>query len=75
VRRTEELPFTWRFDDFNAYWRFLNELAGALSTRIAALTDAERQTFRTELEEAVEPYRTERGYELPAVTQNTLAAS
>jgi ubiquinone/menaquinone biosynthesis C-methylase UbiE len=73
VQRMEELPLTWRFDDFDAYWRFLNELAGALSARIAALTDEERETFRARLEESVEPYRTPRGYEVPAVTQNTLA--
>jgi ubiquinone/menaquinone biosynthesis C-methylase UbiE len=73
VQRMEELPLTWRFDDFDAYWRFLNELAGALSAKIAALTDEERGLFRARLEESVDPYRTQRGYEVPAVTQNTLA--
>ena len=74
VKRTGEVPVTWRFEDFDGYWRFLNELAGALSARIAALEDDERKAFREKLEEAVEPYRTERGYELPGLTQNTLAA-
>ena len=27
VRRMEELPFTWRFEDFDGYWRFLHGLA------------------------------------------------
>jgi ubiquinone/menaquinone biosynthesis C-methylase UbiE len=73
VQRMEELPLTWRYDDFAGYWRYLNEIAGALSVRIAALTDEQRETFRTRLEEAVEPYRTESGLALPGVTQNTLA--
>jgi ubiquinone/menaquinone biosynthesis C-methylase UbiE len=74
VRRMEELPFTWRFEHFDGYWRFLHDLAGAVSVRIAALTDDQRATFRAKLEEAVEAYRTETGYAIPAVTQNTLAA-
>jgi ubiquinone/menaquinone biosynthesis C-methylase UbiE len=74
VKRMGEVPVTWRFEDFDGYWRFLNELAGALSARIAALEDDEREAFREKLDEAVEPYRTERGYELPGLTQNTLAA-
>jgi ubiquinone/menaquinone biosynthesis C-methylase UbiE len=73
VRRMEELPFTWRFTDFDGYWRFLHELAGAIWVRIAALTDEQRERFRVRLEEAAEPYRTESGYAIPAVTQNTLA--
>ena len=59
VKRMGEVPVTWRFEDFDGYWRFLNELAGALSARIAALEDDERKAFREKLEEAVEPYRTE----------------
>jgi hypothetical protein len=38
------------------------------------LPEDERHAFRARLEEAVEPYRTDRGYELPGLTQNTLAA-
>ena len=74
VKRMEEMPLAWRFEDFDGYWRFLNELAGALSARIAALETDEQDAFRARLEAAVEPYRSERGYELPGLTQNTLAA-
>jgi hypothetical protein len=49
-------------------------LAGGIAVRIAALTDDQRAGFRAKLEEAVEPYRTDAGYAIPAITQNTLAA-
>jgi SAM-dependent methyltransferase len=73
VERMKDVPFTWPFADFDGYWRFLVELAGALAPRIAALSEADRSAYRLRLEEAIEPYRSERGYEIPARTQNTLA--
>jgi ubiquinone/menaquinone biosynthesis C-methylase UbiE len=73
VHMTDEVPLTWRFEDFDGYWTFLTELAGALAARIAALPEAERDAFRERLTEAVEPYRSERGYEIPGLTHNTLA--
>jgi ubiquinone/menaquinone biosynthesis C-methylase UbiE len=73
VRRMEEVPLTWRFEAFEGYWTFLTELAGALATRIADLPGDERDVFRQRLQEAIEPYRSERGYEIPGLTQNALA--
>ena len=73
-KRTEDVPITWRFAGFEGCWRFLLDIAGALSVRIAALTDDQREAFREQLEEALEPYRTEEGVELPGLTRNTLAA-
>jgi ubiquinone/menaquinone biosynthesis C-methylase UbiE len=74
VKRMEDVPLTWRFEDYDGYWRFLTDIAGAHSMRIGNLPEDERHAFRARLEEAVEPYRTDRGYELPGLTQNTLAA-
>ena len=74
VRRMDEVPFAWRFDDFDGYWGFLDELAGGIAVRIAALTDAQREVFGARLKDAVEPFRSEGGYVIPAVTQNTVAA-
>jgi ubiquinone/menaquinone biosynthesis C-methylase UbiE len=74
VKRMEDVALTWRFEDYDGYWRFLTDIAGAHSMRIGNLPEDERHAFRARLEEAVEPYRTERGYELPGLTQNTLAA-
>jgi ubiquinone/menaquinone biosynthesis C-methylase UbiE len=74
VKRMEDVPLTWRFEDFDGYWSYLTELAGAHSLRIGNLPEDERKDFRAKLKEAVEQYRTERGYELPGLTLNTLAA-
>jgi SAM-dependent methyltransferase len=74
VKRMEDVSLTYRFEDFDGYWVFLTELAGAHSMRIGNLPQDEREAFRAKLKEAVEHYRTDRGYELPGLTQNTLAA-
>jgi len=74
VKRMEDVPITWRFEGFNGYWRYLTDIAGAVSARIAVLTDDQRQAFHERLEEAVEPYRSKEGIELPGLTRNTLAA-
>jgi ubiquinone/menaquinone biosynthesis C-methylase UbiE len=74
VKRMEDVPLTWRFEDFDGYWSFLTDLAGAHSMRIGNLPEDEREAFRARLKEAVEQHRTDRGYELPGLTQNTLAA-
>jgi ubiquinone/menaquinone biosynthesis C-methylase UbiE len=74
VRRMEDLELSWRFDDFGAYWSFLTQLAGAIALAIAALPDEEQRALRGRVEEAVEPYRSNGGYEMPGVAQNTLAA-
>lgn len=74
VQRLEEIPLSWRFEDFDAYWGFLLNLAGAIAVAIAALPDEDQRALRARLEEAVEPYRADSGYDFPAVAQNTLAA-
>jgi ubiquinone/menaquinone biosynthesis C-methylase UbiE len=73
VRRSAEVPFTWRFANFDGYWSFLTDLAGALAPKIAALSNEQLESFRARLEASIEPFRNERGYEIPALTQNTLA--
>ena len=73
ARRMEDIGLTWRFDGFEAYWRFLTQLAGAIALAIAALAQEDRLALRRRIEDAVEPYRSDGGYELPGLTQNTLA--
>jgi ubiquinone/menaquinone biosynthesis C-methylase UbiE len=73
AKRTEDVPISWRFEGFDGCWRFLIDIAGAISVRIASLTDEQQATFRGLLEQAVEPYRTAAGIELPGLTRNTLA--
>jgi ubiquinone/menaquinone biosynthesis C-methylase UbiE len=74
AKRMEDVPITWRFDDFDGYWDFLVDMAGAISMRIAALPEDRIQIFRARLEESVEPYLSARGIELPGLTRNVLAA-
>lgn len=74
VQRMEDIPVSWRFEDFDAYWNFLLNLAGAIAVAIAALPEGEQRALRGRIEEAVEPYRMNGGYELPGLAQNTLAA-
>jgi len=74
VRRMEDVGMTWRFESFEEYWTFLTEVAGAIAVAIAALPEEDQRALRERIEEAVEPYRTNGGYELPGLAQNTLAA-
>jgi ubiquinone/menaquinone biosynthesis C-methylase UbiE len=73
VQRVEDVELTWRFEDFDAYWRYLTELAGGVAVAIAALPGFDKRALREQVENAVEPYRSNGGYELPGVAQNTLA--
>jgi SAM-dependent methyltransferase len=74
VERMENVPMTWRLEDFEGYWGFLNSQVGMIAVGIAALGEEDRNAFRARLEEAVEPYRADGGYRFPALVQNTLAA-
>jgi enediyne biosynthesis protein CalE5 len=74
VQRMEDVELSWRFENFDAYWRYLTDLAGGVAIAIAALPDDDQGTLRQRIEKAIEPYRSNGGYELPGVVQNTLAA-
>jgi ubiquinone/menaquinone biosynthesis C-methylase UbiE len=74
VRRLEDVGVNWLFEDFDAYWTFLNEHAGAIAVGIAVLSEEDKRALRGRIEEAVEPYRANSKYELPGLAQNTLAA-
>jgi len=74
IQRMEDLELSWRFEDFEGYWRFLTQLAGAIALAIAALPDHDQRALRGRLENALAPYASNGGYELPGVAQNALAA-
>lgn len=71
----EEVPLSWRHDDFEGYWGFLTEVAGAIATVIGALPAEDRARARRAIEARIAPFRGEHGIELPGVTLNVAAVS
>ena len=71
----EEVPLTWRHENFEDYWRFLNELAGAIATIIASLPSERQAIAREAIAAAIEPYRNGAGFALPGVTLNVSTES
>jgi ubiquinone/menaquinone biosynthesis C-methylase UbiE len=66
--RIEALPLEWRFTDFDQYWGFIRELAGALALVLRELSDEEREAVRADVETQVEGMRSDGGYAMPAKT-------
>ena len=64
----EEVGFTWRFDDPDDYWDFVNDAAGALAMVIARLDDDERAAVRAELTGRLGPFRDGGRIVLPAAS-------
>ena len=65
---TEDVPFTWIFDDADDYWAFLVDAAGALAMVIARLDDAERAVVRERIADALGPFRDGGRIVMPAVS-------
>ena len=60
--RIEEVEVEWPFDDFEDYWRFLNELAGRLALVVEKLNEDEQQSVREAMVRNMEPFRSNGGY-------------
>jgi ubiquinone/menaquinone biosynthesis C-methylase UbiE len=69
----EAVPITWRYRDFEGYWRFLTEVAGAIATLIESLPQAEQVAAREAMQSAVSDFQTGSEIALPGVTLNVLA--
>jgi len=69
----EEVPITWRFEDFDGYWQFLTEVAGAIATLIAALPAGKQSTARDAIRRAIADFDSDSGVALPGVTLNVVA--
>ena len=68
-----EVPHRWQVADAAAYWRFITEVAGAISMVIAQLEASAREAVRAEIDTALEKYRTGEGYAMEAVSLCVLA--
>jgi ubiquinone/menaquinone biosynthesis C-methylase UbiE len=71
--QTEELPVAFGVTDAGAYLDFVADTAGPLALAVRALADDERERIRARLEEALAPFATERGYEVPGLALAALA--
>lgn len=69
----EDMPVTWQYTDFEDFWSFVMELAGAIAVLLEGLDDEELTAVRKETQTALESYRSGDGYQLPGVTINVLA--
>jgi SAM-dependent methyltransferase len=65
-----EVSITWRFPTRDAYWRFLTEMAGAISPVLRGLTPETQAHVRARFDDMAEPYRSGEGYALPALCLN-----
>jgi hypothetical protein len=64
--RIDEVVFTWRFPDLDAYWEFLTGAAGAIAMVVNRLESAERELVRARIVEGAERYASAAGIEIPA---------
>ena len=72
--RIEEVEVEWRFDDFEDYWRFLNELAGACALVIEKLDEDEKQSVREAMRKATAPFERDGELAMPGVALNALTS-
>jgi SAM-dependent methyltransferase len=66
--RVTELPTPLRAGSFDEWWSRTSALAGPLAKQLAALPEEAVAALRTRLQEAVLPYTTPAGVEIPGVT-------
>ncbi len=70
----QEFELRWRFCGEDELWAFVSDLFGGASVRIAALDADDRAKVRENLVARLAEYRTDGGYDLPALCLNATAA-
>ena len=71
--RLDQVGVRWRFEDFDAYWRYVTELAGGIAMVLQAMPETDRKAVRKLVERAIGDYRVDGGLELPGVALNASA--
>jgi SAM-dependent methyltransferase len=72
--RIEEMDFHFPFTDFDDYWDFILEFAGAVAVLLNSFTEEQRTAVRDATEKGSEAFRTESGYDFPGHTLNAIAS-
>jgi SAM-dependent methyltransferase len=70
----EAVPTHRRFADVAAYWRYLTDLAGAISPVLRSLPPAEQAAIQELMREAIAPFETGRGYDFPGLCLNAVTS-
>ena len=70
----DAVTFAWPFEADEDYWRFLTDMAGAISMALSRLDDDARAGVRDELGRRLEPFRGADGIELGAVSLGVSAS-
>ena len=69
----EDMAVSWDHPDFDAFWAYVTEMSGVISTIIAELDDDEVASLRADIKAAAESFRSGDGYSFPGMTINVLA--
>jgi ubiquinone/menaquinone biosynthesis C-methylase UbiE len=71
----EEVTVTWRFEDFEAFWRFQTQLAGGVALTLSTLSSAEGAEVYATMEHEASAYRDAAGaYAFPGMVLNAVAS-
>jgi ubiquinone/menaquinone biosynthesis C-methylase UbiE len=68
----EEVSFRWAFTDQDDYWRFLTEVAGAISSVLQSLPPDVQAQVQEQVQEAAEPFCSGEGYDFPVGCLNAV---
>ncbi len=68
----EEVAFRLPFADRDAYWRYVTETSASASAVLRAHSPEARNKVREQVHEAARPYRSDGGYDFPAVCLNAV---
>ena len=72
--RTEEVPMPFTVTDADDHLAFIGVAAGPLAVALQGLSEEERQAIKADLEEALAPFATGGGYQLPGLSLAAVAS-
>ena len=72
--QVEEVAVEWRFDDFEEYLRFLEDVTGVIAIVLARLTEEQRREANDAIERNIAGFRADGGYVMSGVALNAVAS-